>query len=122
MPQRQPDNLADLTYGVDLALQGVADEPNNVVKHQALRNAALRYKAGGGKAAGILERLGIHRRDPLGRLLQVERLWSLDAGNLDYVPQVFAAVAGVDRCTPSPGFAAVRRWLYDILAAGGAGA
>jgi hypothetical protein len=122
MPQRQPDNLANFAFDIELALQGVAAEPDNLARHQALRRAALHYKAGGGRAAGMLTRLASHRRDPLQRLLQVERLWSLDPGNLSLVPQVLAALAGVERCTPGHDFAPVRRWLYGLLAVGGAGA
>ena len=122
MPQQQPDYEPPLAYEIELGLQRMAAAPDDVSLHQQLRVTALRYKAEGGRAAGLFEQVKLAPRDPLQRLLHAERLWSLDAGNLSLVTKVLAALAAVERSEVDRDFTAVRCWLYSILSAGTAGA
>ena len=122
MPQQQPNDEAPLAYEIELGLQRIAAAPDDVALHQQLRVTALRYKAKGGRAAGLFAQMKLPSRDPLQRLLHAERVWSLDAGNLDLTTKVLAAMAALERSETGRDFSAVRRWLYSILSAGTAGA
>jgi hypothetical protein len=121
MPQQQPNYEAPLAYEIELGLQRIAAAPDEVALHQELHVAALRYKAEGGRAAGVLEQMKVPSGDPLQRLLHAERIWSLDVNNLGLLTKVLAALAAVEGSETGRDFSAVRRWLYSILSAGPAG-
>lgn len=118
MPPQKPNHEGALAYSIELGLQRIATAPDDVALHQQLRVTGLRYKAEGGPAAGLLERLNLTSREPLQRLLHAERIWSMDPGNLSLIPEVLAALSGLERTKPDRDFSAVRRWVSSILSAG----
>lgn len=115
MPRQQPDYEAPLAYEIELGLQRIAGAPDDLSLHEQLRVTSLRYKAEGGRAAGALEQFRLPHRDPIQRLLHLERLWALDPGNFIWPHKMLAALAAAERADPLRNFAPVRRWLYRIL-------
>jgi len=73
MSYHQPNYEAPLAYEIGLGLQRIALAPDDVTLHKQLRTTALRYKAAGGRAAGVLERMKLPSSDALQRLLHAER-------------------------------------------------
>ncbi len=118
MPLPQPDNLANLLYAIEFLLHQIAADPANLSLHHELRETALRYKSIGGLDAGLMQKAKPLPADAKERMIHVERLWSLDPGNLNRVQQLLAAVAVVQRDMRDSDFALVRQWLYKILQAG----
>jgi len=119
MSYHQPNYEAPLAYEIELGLQRIALAPDDVTLHKQLRTTALRYKAAGGRAAGVLERMKLPSSNALQRLLHAERIWSFDPANSDLVTKVLAALAGLERAEQARDFIAVRRWLYTILSMSG---
>ena len=117
MATHPPDDPATLLYQIELSLQRIAADPDDLAHHQRLRSLALRRKATGSRAAGLVDRLRRPPDDPVPRLLHIERAWSLDPGDSNHIPKVLAAMTGVQRADPSLNSGPVRRWLYAILAA-----
>ena len=84
MPQQHPEHEAPLAYQIELGLQRIAAAPDDLSLHERLRVTSLRYKAEGGRSAGMLEQFRLPHRDPVQRLLHLERLWALDPGDLTW--------------------------------------
>lgn len=121
MFHRQPEHAASLGYQIEILLQHIATTPAKLELHQSLRECALRYKAVGGRAAGMLEKVGASPSDPIKRMLRLEGLWSRDPGNLDYGPKLLAALEAVQQSAPAIDTMPVRRWLQKIIQEGHSG-
>lgn len=63
---------------LETCLEGILSLPAYLDFHAFLYGIGLRRKVAGGKPAGLLVRLRIPPRDPVARLVHVERLWSFD--------------------------------------------
>ena len=107
---------------IDVLLQRLADEPANVDVHRELRTAALKRKVDGGPPGGTFATMRPLPRDPLRQLIHVERLWSLDPGNLDRLVKVAQAIEACAVERPEVDFEPVRKWLHRIAQAARAGA
>src|SRR5690349_3773535 len=102
---------------IDALLHRIAADPCNVEIHKELRTAALKRKADGGPPPGRLARLRLLPRDPLQRLIHVERLSSLDPASLDWLFQVGQAIEACRPARPDVNFQPVRRWVYGLVQA-----
>lgn len=95
-PQTTIDDPRHLRQEIELLVERLSTNPVDLALHEQLRETALRHKAAGGRDVGTLERLRPAPKDPLRRLLHVERLWSFDPGNterLGWVAQALEAYA-----------------------------
>ena len=95
------DEVADTgnwDFATELYLEGIQREPGNIERgHQPLREVALKRKAQGGKAAGMMEALK-HRggKDPVDVLVNVEYLLSKEPGGTNQMVQVLKAARALD--------------------------
>ena len=97
-------------YAIEMYLSGLAIDPDAVDAHEALRGIALKRKAGGGKAVGMMEKLKVARpsKDDKQNLLNQEKLLSFDPGDLNHMVGVLQnAVRG--------GFFDTVLWIGPIL-------
>lgn len=97
-------------FAIEMYLEGIQREPENVAKgHQPLREVALKRKANGGKAAGMMEQMKRRPvKDPVTSLVHAEYLLSKDPGSVSHMVQFLnAAVAA--------GHKFVIKWICDIL-------
>lgn len=69
-------------YAIECYVNGLKHDPDNLPKHEALRDVALRRKVAGGKPAPLTERLKPGGSTPLERMLHAEMLWAKDPLNL----------------------------------------
>ncbi len=61
-------------YAIDCYINGLRHDPDNIGKHEALYDVAKRRKVGGGKPAGIAEKLKGGGKDPIDKMLHAETL------------------------------------------------
>jgi tetratricopeptide (TPR) repeat protein len=73
-------------YAITLYTDGLAQNPEAIDGHKALREISFRRKAAGGKAMGMLEAMK-HRRgkDDVQNLVNAEKLLAYDPGNTDHM-------------------------------------
>jgi hypothetical protein len=106
---------SDLDNLIESLLARIAADPSNLALHRELRETALRRKAGGGAGSGVFARVLPLPRDPLRRLVEVERAWSLDPGDVQALLRVAYAVEKCAAAQPQADFEPVRRWLREIF-------
>src|SRR5258706_15950383 len=80
---RTADGTGNYEYAIDMMLQGLAVDPDARAAHQALRDIAMKRKAGGGKALGMMEKMKIKRptRGEKQNMLNAEKLLSYEPGS-----------------------------------------
>jgi len=84
-------------YAMELYISGLRHDPSNMAKHEALRDVALKYKVGGGKPAGLGERMKTLGKDPVSRMLDAERIWSKDPLNVSLMLEVMERAKEADQ-------------------------
>jgi hypothetical protein len=110
----------DIAARIHELLGRLVDDPRNLHLHRELRDAALRRASAGGRPLGLFTRDLRAPRDPLRRLVHVERLWSFDPGNMNWLHEVVCAVEACAAANANENFDPVRRWLRRTLTAAGA--
>lgn len=63
-------------YSIQLYLDGLSHDPDNMNKHEAMREVALRRKVAGGKPAKMFDRWKGRGKDKVEKALQAEYLWA----------------------------------------------
>ena len=96
-------------YAIEMYIQGLSIYPEGVQAHQALRDISLKYKAAGGKAMGVYQKMRLPRsKDDKQKMLNAEKLPAYDPGNIDHMREMFRAAAAA-------GFTATSQWIGQIL-------
>jgi Tfp pilus assembly protein PilF len=74
-------------YAIEMYLQGLSLDPDAIEAHQALRDIAMKRKASGGKAMGMLDAMKMKRpqSDDKVNMLNAEKLLSYDPGKTDHM-------------------------------------
>ncbi|MFP4143797.1 MAG: hypothetical protein ACOCTI_02550 [Phycisphaeraceae bacterium] len=68
-------------YAIECYVSGLRHDPDNIDRHEALREVSLRRKVAGGKPAGLGEKFKSGGPTPLDKMLHAEKLWSKDPLN-----------------------------------------
>ena|SRR5438874_483229 len=99
-------------YAIDLYLDGLKLDPDNVIAHQELREAALRRKAAGGTDLTMLQKVKLRKPagDAVADLINTEKLLAYDPSNLDWL----AAAVGHAKRAELP---ATWNWLHGVYSA-----
>ncbi|MBL4700811.1 MAG: hypothetical protein JKX85_06090 [Phycisphaeraceae bacterium] len=79
-------------YSIQLFLDGLSHDPENMNKHEALREVALRRKVSGGKPAKFMDRWKGRGKSKIEKSLQAEYLWSKNPLKFE------VAVTFMERC------------------------
>jgi tetratricopeptide (TPR) repeat protein len=102
-------------YAIKLYINGLRHDPDNMARHEALREVALRYKASGGKPAGLKERkfetLG---KDPVSKMLDAEKIWAKDVGNVQAMIDVMHRAVEADKAEPALHLAEFAHWVGKL--------
>ncbi len=101
-------------YAIECYLTGLAFDPGNRPIHEDLREVALKRKVGGGKPAGIKERLTSSGGDAIDKFLQSEKLWSKDPLNLSLMLQTMKLAVEADRTEPDYAINEVAYWIGNM--------
>jgi len=83
-------------YAIQCYIDGLRHEPDNLAKHEALRDVALRRKVSGGKPAGLKEKLTGGGSGPIDKMLHAERLWSMDPLNAKHARDMMKHAVDAD--------------------------
>ncbi len=92
-------------HAIDCYISGLRFDPDNLKRHQELRETALKRKAAGGKASGLLgvSKVGDSWAD---KMLTAEKEWALDPTNpkllLGAIQAGLTAQAKADALPPAP--------------------
>ena len=79
-------------YAIEMYLQGLNMDPESLEAHQALRDVAMRRKASGGKALGMLQAMKLRPgKDDKESMLNAETLLAYDPGNTDHMQTMLKA-------------------------------
>jgi hypothetical protein len=102
-------------YAIDLYLDGLKLDPDNVAAHQALREAALQRKSAGGQDLAMLQKVKLRKpaADPVGDLLNTEKLLAYDPLNLEWL-------AAAVRHASAAKLANTWKWLHGVYSAAAA--
>jgi tetratricopeptide (TPR) repeat protein len=65
-------------YAIDCYVNGLRHDPDNIAQHEALHEVAKRRKVGGGKPAGISERMKKLGSSAVDKMLHAEKLWAMN--------------------------------------------
>ena len=79
-------------FGIEMYLNGLRLDPESIDAHQALRDVALRRKAGGGKKIGMFEAMKFGKgKDDRASMLNAERLLAFDPGDTGHMLSMMEA-------------------------------
>ena len=112
-----------LVYQIEMHVQAITLAPGDVELHKELRRLGLRYKAAGGKAAGMFTRVratSTERKprqtgDLVERLGRIERLWAMDPGNVDYPLWMLPILKEMEQVGGYGEVGEVLRWVKAVL-------
>ena len=99
-------------FAIQLYVDGIRREPGNVQRgHQPLREVALKRRASGGKAAGLIEQLKRRGgKTPEEALANAQYLLAKDPGNVSHMVAVLKAAQNLPEPAPE-----LIKWICDIL-------
>ena len=101
-------------YAIECYITGLAFDPGNCPIHEDLRDVALKRKVGGGKPAGIKERLGSSGSDAVNKFLHTEKLWAKDPLSLSLMLQTMKLAVEADRAEPDHSINEVAYWIGNM--------
>ncbi|MCC7407266.1 MAG: tetratricopeptide repeat protein [Phycisphaeraceae bacterium] len=102
-------------YAISLYVDGLRHEPDNMAKHEALREVAEKYKVGGGKPAGLGERMKSTGKDPVSKFLDAERVWSKDPLNLSLMLEVMEKAVAALKAEPDLHMEEFVFWIGEMV-------
>ncbi len=102
-------------YAIECYTSGLRYDPDNVNKHEALRQVALRRKVAGGKPAGFAEKLKAGGGSPIDRMLHVEMLWSKDPLNAKLMREFMQRCVEADEAEPDLNLGEVAYWVGELV-------
>ena len=80
-------------YAIDCYINGLKHDPDNLPKHEALRDVAMRRKVGGGKPPSLKDKLLPGGKTPLEKMLHHERLMAMEPLNITHLLNVMKHAA-----------------------------
>jgi hypothetical protein len=98
-------------YAIECYINGLRHDPDNMIKHEALRDIALRRKVSGDTPAKLMERMQRGARDKVDKMLHAEMLWSKDPLNLARALEVAEKAAEADEDEPTLELGELVNWI-----------
>lgn len=101
-------------YAVECYVNGLKHDPDNINKHEELFEVAKRRKVGGGKPAGIGERMKPGGPTTIDKMAHAEKLWAMDPTNPDLALAVMRAAVAADKAHEELNLAEVAYWIGGL--------
>jgi len=101
-------------YAIDCYLNGLRHDPDNMSKHEALREVALKRKATGGKPAGIAEKFKKGGKGTIDRLLHALLLSTKDPLNPALIVEVMSRAIEADEVETELHIAELAQWSGEL--------
>lgn len=102
-------------YAIELYINGFKHDPDNMAKHEALRDVSLRRKVAGGKPAGFTEKLKSGGSTPIEKMLHAEMLWAKDPLNVKHMRDVMTHAVDADEAEPDLHLGEIVYWVGGFL-------
>ncbi len=102
-------------YSITCYVNGLRHEPDNMPRHEALREVAMRRKVSGLKPAGFGERLKSGGKTPLDKMLHAEQLWAKDPLNASLAISVMENAADAHKDEAELDLSELVDWLGGIV-------
>jgi hypothetical protein len=101
-------------YAIECYLNGLRHDPDNMIRHEALREIALKRKVSGGKAARFGEKGKFKGKSKIDKLLHAEFLWAKDPLNLQRMIEVMERAVEADDNSELH-LAELAYWVGDLI-------
>ena len=98
-------------YAIECYINGLRHDPDNMIKHEALREIALRRKVSGEGPAKLRERILRGGRDKVDKMLHAEMLWSKDPLHLGRALELMEKAAEADEDEPDLNLGELVHWV-----------
>ena len=102
-------------YAIDCYINGLRHDPDNMIKHEALREIALRRKVSGDSPAKFKERMQRGAKDKVDKMLHAEMLWSKDPLNLGRMIDLMEKAAEADEAEPDLNIGELVHWVGVLI-------
>jgi len=102
-------------YAIACFISGLRHDPDNVNRHEALRQVALRRKVAGGKPASLIDRFKPGGPTPADRMLHVETLWSKDPLNVRLMRDFMRRCVEADEAESELNIGEVAYWVGELI-------
>ena len=103
-------------YAIDCYINGLRHDPDNMIKHEALREIALRRKVSGDGPAKFKERVLQGRAgDKVDKMLHAELLWSKDPLNLGRMIDVMEKAVDADKAEEELNLGEIVHWIGVMI-------
>lgn len=115
---RHAETVADARnhdYAIELYINGLRHDPDNMDKHEALHEVALRRKVAGGKPPGLTERLTFGSKDKIEKFLHAESLWAKDPLSLVRMLTVMERATEADANEEEYNIGEVAHWIGVMI-------
>lgn len=100
-------------YSIECYINGLRHEPDNMRRHEELKEVALKRKVGGGKPAGFGEKIKSGGKDPVDKMLHAERLWAMDPTNMSLMITVMEKAVDANEHEDEINLGEVAYWFGD---------
>ncbi len=100
-------------YAVDCIISGLRHDPDNIARHDQLRDIAVRRKVSGGKPAGMAEKFKSIGKGSIAKMLDAEKLWAKDPTNVDHVLKAMEKAIDADEVEDELNMGEVAYWLGE---------
>ena len=102
-------------YAIACYISGLRHDPDNVNRHEALRQVALRRKVAGGKPASLIDRFKPGGPTPADRMLHTETLWSKDPLNVRLMRDFMRRCVEADEAESELNIGEVAYWAGELV-------
>lgn len=102
-------------YAIECYINGLEFDPDNVKRHEELREVAKRRKVNGGKPASLKEKISQRGKQPIQKMLHQEQLWSKDPLNMDLALKVMQHATEAQATATELDLSEVSYWIGSII-------
>jgi tetratricopeptide (TPR) repeat protein len=107
-------NARNYDYSINMYISGLRHDPDNMAQHEALHDVAKRRKVGGGKPAGMGEKMKKLGPSPVDKMLHAEKLWAMNPLDEGLAGDTFKAAVDAYEAGDDLHLGEVAFWIGEI--------
>lgn len=111
---RHAQAVADHDFAIECYIHGLEHDPDNMKSHEAAYEVARKRKLGGGKAAGLGEKMG-GGKGPVPKFLHAEKIWLKDPDNLGQMVAVMNRAVEADEAEQDLRLGEFAYWIGTLI-------
>ncbi|MEM6855172.1 MAG: hypothetical protein AAF593_12260, partial [Planctomycetota bacterium] len=101
-------------YAIEMYINGLRHDPDNMTRHEELLDVAKRRKVGGGKKAGLKDKLKSIGPDSVAKMLDAERVWAMDFGDAALMREFMKRAVDANDAEPDLNLGEVAFWIGSM--------